>query len=350
MLKLVALSPDCRALKEKAREVLEHATTEAGKQVDAISVYDFDHIVFRASRAEGMWEPDMLFRLFGIFHRTEARTKAYSTGELEIIAQRVRGVSHIPTWSALAPPLSSWRIQQKELYDPAEYINGLHLPIEVGDVFRKTDGAGTKHFIVLGQPCDLMVRSDGKRYPDEGHAVLAEIAETQDPPKHAVELPYFGEQPNQRYFVRLRRVQPIRLCILDLCVYNADGRAALDLNGTCPEGLTPAWKTRFDKSKKLCEKLVRRYETVYEVAADSEEIRRLKADIRGKLASELSINSLFKGAIDLEEGNRKIAFNCQRVKRLCPARAAAMMREYAICLSRPAFEPDLGTPIAEDAA
>ena len=86
MLKLVTLSPSCKRLKEKTANILHQATDYAKEQVGKITVFDFEHIVCRAARAEGMWEPDMLFRLFGIFHRAEARRRASSTEELEKIA------------------------------------------------------------------------------------------------------------------------------------------------------------------------------------------------------------------------------------------------------------------------
>ena len=260
MLKLVTLSPFCKLLKEKTAEILHQATDSAKEQVGNITVFDFEHIVCRAAHAEGMWEPDMLFRLFGIFHRAEARRRARGTEELEEIARHLRLVSNIPTDSDSSPAITTWKIQQEEMYDAGDYVNKLHLPIDIGDIFKKTDGGSSKSFILLGQPCDLMVRSDGKRYPEINEVMLAEIVMSDEQRPYTEELPYFGDDPTQRYFVKLRQVYPVKLYVLDLCVYNEDGRAVFDFASSCPKGLTPAWKKRFDKSKATLEKMVRKYE------------------------------------------------------------------------------------------
>jgi hypothetical protein len=177
MLKLVALSPDCQKLKTKIKSLLDSATAEAAKQVDAISVFDFDHVVFRDSYEEGLWEPDALFRLHGIFHRTELRKSSHVDEDLLALLDRLRTVSLIPTDCETILSPSSWRLQQQEMYEPGDYINALHLPIEGGDIFQKTDGGSTKSFILIGQPCDLMVRTnDGQRHPEITDVHLAEIA------------------------------------------------------------------------------------------------------------------------------------------------------------------------------
>jgi len=176
MLKLVALSPDCAALKRSVKTIIESVTNDSAQQVDKISVFDFDHIVFRSCHTEGVWEPDMLLRLYGIFQRTAVRQKAHADAELGRLLDRVRQVSLIPTDSDSSPATTTWKLQQQEMYDSGDYINGLHLPIDIGDIFQKTSGGSTKSFILLGQPCDLMVRADGKRYPETEDVLLAEIA------------------------------------------------------------------------------------------------------------------------------------------------------------------------------
>ena len=196
MLKMVALSSDCQKLKANIKAHLQAASAAAAAQVDAISVFDFDHVVFRNSFEEGLWEPDALFRLHGIFHRTELRKNSHTDTQLSELLDRLRAVSQIPTDSKSVPSLSSWRLQQLEMYDSGDYINGLHLPIEVGDIFQKTSGGSTKSFILLGQPCDLMVRtSDGKRSPEITEVLLAEIVSSNEPKPNSELLSYFGDEP-----------------------------------------------------------------------------------------------------------------------------------------------------------
>lgn len=344
MLKLVTLSPFCKLLKEKTAEILHQATDSAKEQVGNITVFDFEHIVCRAAHAEGMWEPDMLFRLFGIFHRAEARRRARGTEELEEIARHLRLVSNIPTDSDSSPAITTWKIQQEEMYDAGDYVNKLHLPIDIGDIFKKTDGGSSKSFILLGQPCDLMVRSDGKRYPEINEVMLAEIVMSDEQRPYTEELPYFGDDPTQRYFVKLRQVHPVKLYVLDLCVYNEDGRAVFDFASSCPKGLTPAWKKRFDKSKATLEKMVRKYERLLDKCNSGKSLNR---DTLNIISSTLLNDSIFKATFSRTEGSKQIQFNCQRIKRLCRSRATALLAQYAACISRPAFERDLGKPVED---
>ncbi len=347
MLKLVTLSPSCKLLKEKTADILHQATDYAKEQVGKITVFDFEHIVCRAARAEGMWEPDMLFRLFGIFHRAEARRRASSTEELEKIASYLRLVSNIPTDSESSPAITTWKIQQEEMYDPGDYVNKLHLPIDIGDIFKKTGSGSSKSFILLGQPCDLMVRSDGKRYPDIKEVMLAEIVMSNERKPYTEELPYFGDDPRQRYFVKLRQMHPVKLCMLDLCVYNEDGRAVLNFGASCPKGLTPAWQRRFERPKREMEQIMRKYESLCKCGSDKKKIKTLPQGILNIISSALLNDSIFKATFSHTDGSKKIEFNCQRIKRLCRSRATALLAQYAACISRPAFERDLGKRVEE---
>ena len=56
--------------------------------------------------------------------------------------------------------VSARRLQQLEFYDDGDEVNSLHLPIEFGDIFEDNDG---NRFILVAQPCDLVVRAKGWR-------------------------------------------------------------------------------------------------------------------------------------------------------------------------------------------
>lgn len=71
ILKFAALSPAFDELKQKTKEIIAAASEAAASRVDDVSIYDLDHIVFQVSADEGLWEPDMSFRLHALFHRLE---------------------------------------------------------------------------------------------------------------------------------------------------------------------------------------------------------------------------------------------------------------------------------------
>jgi len=204
-LKLVALSPDFTELKQRTKDIIAKAATTAASRVDEVSIFDLDHIVFRVSADEGLWEPDMLFRLHSLFHRLESRRLAHEGGELEEIAGRLRAVSEIPTKCAtFTPPSNAWRIQREELYEFELHIN------QIGDIFERVDATSEKRYILLAQPCDLMVRSDGRRHPELDRVPLVEVVCAEKAPNYAEELPYFGSSPAERWYVKLKRVHQVR--------------------------------------------------------------------------------------------------------------------------------------------
>lgn len=360
MLKHVALSPDCQRLKAKIKAMLASAVNEAAKRVDGISVFDFEHVVFRGAYVEGMWEPDMVFRLHAIFNRTELRKQSYGDKDLSALLERPRKVSAILTDSESAPALSSWRLQQQELYDSEEHVNKLHLPLEIGDIFQKTDGGSTKSFILIGQPCELMVRSNGKREPDVSDVVLAEVATSEKLEAYikllnlrshaellqlklyAELLPYFGNDPAIKHFVMFRRTYLVSPCVLDMCVFNADGIAAMAVSTPCPDQLTPAWSKRFAVTQEKVKATVGRYAKFAEGRSDDKALlAALRHEAIKVFPPSVSNSSLFKATVSLTKDGGSVAFNCKRVGRLCRQRATALALQYAACISRPAFDREM---------
>ena len=78
----------------------------------------------------------------------------------------LRELDQLRDYPPYQPSLEAERLYQREVYEDAEYLSRLHTPIELGDLFRKENGS--KRFVLVAQPCDLMVRNDGsgRRSPD----------------------------------------------------------------------------------------------------------------------------------------------------------------------------------------
>lgn len=133
-----------------------------------------------------------------------------------------------------SPPSSAWALQRDELYEPYDHINKNYLPLELGDVFERVGVNDAKQYILLAQPCDLMVRNDGKkRHPELDRVPIAEIVCTDDQPAYSEELSYFDELPTKKWYVKLKRIHFVRLDVLDLCVFNQDGIAKFNNTKIC---------------------------------------------------------------------------------------------------------------------
>jgi hypothetical protein len=336
-LKLIALSPNFTELKNKVIKIIKSATSKADKRVDAINIYDLEHIVFRVSGEEGLWEPDMLFRLYGLYHRLESRRLAYRGGQLEKIAKRLRHVSHIPTDTAFKPPSSTWKIQQEELYESGEHLNKYHLPLELGDIFAKTGKDSNKHYILLAQPCDLMVRKNGKRQPDIQYVPLAEVVPLppeKDLPPYSEDMLCFGSGPDEHWFVKLKIIHLVRVYLLDLCVFRDDGAAIIWPGKVAPDGVRPAWQNRYKILSKSFGRIIKQLDLTSSVTGEPPATKGIKSSLKADLLNE----GFVKGQLLKRRDDIGITYNFQRVSRLSRDRAFGLLMAYTSVLGRPAYE------------
>jgi len=325
ILKLLALSPYFGNLKRDAMQIYNEALQQATSDIEKISIYDLDHIVFKTSASEGLWEPDMIFRLYALFQRLRARALAYQTDSLELNAQKLRIVSQIPA-SSKTPFISNvWDIQRTEFYDQDEFINKNHLPLEIGDIFKKTGSTSSKYYILLSQPCDLMIRGSGKREPDIEHLTLAEVTDKET--AYAEELEYFDVDPKKKWYVSLKRIHYVWACILDMCVFNDDGKAIMILKSETPKQFRPAWRARYTLLERHISKIIKRLNK--EIGPRNE-------------YNQIITDSLFKGSYSKSEQIEQIEFNCKRECRLSRERAFGLLMSYTSVLGRPGYEADFG--------
>lgn len=344
MLKHAALAPEFTELKRKTKEILATAATVAADRVEAVRINDLDHIVFRVSAEEGMWEPEMLFRLHALFHRLEARRLAHEGGALEGLAAKLRAVSCIPTDCSQFPaPSNAWTLQRQELYELDDHINRNYLPLELGDIFERVGANSTKKYILLAQPCDLMVRGNGKRSPEPRRVPLAELVEVAgEHPKYAEEMPYFDASPTKKWYVKLKNVHLVCTRILDLCVFNPDGIARMVLNGNAPSGIRPAWKARYDTLSRQCGRAFKRADLLAPVNNEAAALLQLKQKMLKELGGSIFEDDLFKGGVTKVGGVSTLLYDCKRVGRASRTRALGLLMSYTSTLGRPAYDRDFG--------
>lgn len=343
-LKFVALSPDFTELKRKTKEIIEAAASVAANRVEEVSIYDLDHIIFQVSADEGLWEPDMLFRLHSLFHRLESRRLAHEGGALEVIAGKLRAVSGIPTSCELfIPPSSAWTLQHEELYESDDHINKNHLPLEVGDIFERVGTHSNKRYLLLSQPCDLMVRNDGKRHPEMQRVPLAEVVCANDAPYYSEEMPYFGSSPKEKWYVKFKLVHFVRSHILDLCVLNQDGIARMVIGSNAPSNIRPAWKERYGIISRFISQSVREADKLRPAENDSQAVKQAKETIARNIGGVFFNDDLFKGFLSDVDGTRIVSYDCKRIGRISRARAIGLLMSYTASLSRPAYDRDFGS-------
>jgi hypothetical protein len=129
-------------------------------------------------------------------------------------------------------------LRNAEMWDDGDLINGALTPLANGDVFRFDDQepngpTSPRLFVLLGQPCDIALRADGKRISDVAMLVPLiavqddgqPLPDANDPNENdaikAPEIPFRVRA--QRFKLNVRDMAQARLAILDLACFRTDG-------------------------------------------------------------------------------------------------------------------------------
>lgn len=251
-LKVALLTPQFDTLLTHVANALADAHADAIDELKGVSPYAFERLVFAYSNKEGVWEPETLLRLAGISTRKRALTRLRGDAAIHGQVREARRIASLQTSETSettehAAAIAN-QLQHSEVFEDGAYVNGVHLPLELGDVFIKRGGTTT--FILVAQPCDLMVREGGKRAPESEFLTLVRLDSTKpaSDPHHWHEIPFFFPEGVSAY-VLLNRHSFVPPEAVDLCVYNESGSIEINIEGTSPERVTPHWDARFERHR-----------------------------------------------------------------------------------------------------
>ena len=334
MLRLVALSGRCARVKSRAWSVFKASVTAAQVAVERLSVLDFDRIVLASSRREGVWEPDTLFRVFGILMRREARVGLYQDSEILPAVAEARRISAIPEEVADAlgeekPSQEALRIQRFEIYDSDETLSRFCLPLELGDIFETSAG---RRFILLTQPCDLMVRKNGKRNYDDKYGRTGALVElivdhaTSGAKESWQEVPFYNRDTGAPAYADFARVHQVQLAVLDLCALQEDGVAKIEIDAACPERLIEPWKKRYERLQSFFTTALARYE----------ELGRKQVTDELKLLALPVPSATIRLPVTVR--GKTVGYDLKRVMRLRQPWSGVLLSAFSQYQSRAAFE------------
>lgn len=206
----------------------------------------------------------------------------------------------------------------------------------------------------MAQPCDLMVRKNGNRKQAVKEAVLAEVI---DPPggdkaelinqEAFYELLYFTED-GKKQVVSFQNRYSVNLSIIDLCAYQYDGSARLNVNDECPKHVIPTWQKHYLKLVEIAKRSIDEYRRIDDYCQklprqEAEQILSLVSHRLLALPALLPLNSeesLFTGRINLTD--QSVCYELRRCGRLCQAHSTVLLAKFAAFLARAAFEHDFG--------
>jgi hypothetical protein len=349
-LHLMRLSILCGPLQDLRNRVRDHFTNaidETRKKLDTWSVFDFDEAVFRSSQKEGIWEGETLLRVMTVFTTQIARTSVFGDQVVRDLIGFAREASlvQIPyderhQWHSVGRMARAY--QHAELYFESEYVNMHHLPLEAGDVFNCGDTG--ECYVLLAQPCDLMVRGSRGRAHDLKHSRMVPLCLIQDEAANAQGQSYElkeWDDLGKSAFVHFSGVHMVRAVILDLCVTRQDGTATFVADEKLPEAMSDSWQRHM---KMVLKQLKNESKMARELtgALENKKLnisKSLRCFARLKTLPYCSNTGKFKAT----PSDNGFPVNLQRVMRLNAAVTADVLRAFTRYQSRTAFDQSVVT-------
>ena len=299
--KFVFLNRHRTTITKHTSDVLIEAHKKAVAYLNEMDVFTFEHLIFGSSIEEGAWEPDTLFRVMNTISRGEARTLAKTQPDILETTKKFRNL-----WSTRIIPSEqginlAWKYTRREMYEEGSYLNEYHTAIDLGDVFQFK----LKFYVLVAQPCDLMLRQDGKRssFTTEAHLleILSNIGDRNA--SHFYKMKCSDAKDGEPQWAALTRSISVRLDVLDLCTGTKTGDASIHMDLDDPPFILEGQLRRYEKLKK-------HYSEIYDTCKSLEQFSTGTTGSDGELVSKLrkkyilpqgSLTESFGPAVDLEK-------------------------------------------------
>lgn len=331
----------------QARTAVHRSFDEAMSSLNSVPPEQLERYAVDQAYREGVSEMHVIERALTAHMSQSIRTLFGTAPEVLAAAQRLRDLRAIPLKGIIDqadPRLAKFRMA--EVWESKDLINTSFAQLACGDVFEVTVGSQKgKRFILLAAPCDIALRNNGKRSIDTG--TFAPLKTKSDPNKLDNEKEYTlpFEIDGQRWVCDLRDTAPVRLAILDLASFRADGLVRVDKGQGQPAGLMPGQDKIFEERTKVFAAIVSMVE------ADSGSLRAVdtyRDDLQLAFAAPEAFKSVDRGkfegvktqkggAISAQAG---ISWSLRRSGRVRMPYSAAVLDRYVGIISRQAFDID----------
>lgn len=171
----------------KVRAAMTGAAKVAIEAIEKMGVDEFERIIVRSSLVEGAWCPETVTRVVWVSLEKSVRRSLRADQAVHDLVAAIEPLAKLPIDEPSKLLLAhASRLQHLEVVDSATDMDGLFLPLELGDVFEYK----SKRYILIAQNCDLAIRSDGERNRDEHRVIaLVELQTVKPPPASATAAP-----------------------------------------------------------------------------------------------------------------------------------------------------------------
>jgi hypothetical protein len=240
----------CSVVMNRIVAAMSKALDSTREALSHLPVLALDRAIFENSFTEGASEIDVLCRI--LLSRQRTAIDADIAGALDEVhsplarMRKLRLLEKLPELPVENVELiREWR--RDEVFDIGERLNALRAPLVSGDVFLKDKTK--RYYVLLGQPCDLMVRNNGHRSAEE--SAFVRLVTSYEPAK-ASEGRFFevpALEGTARWALDFRDWYSVKLECLEWVSFNNEGRVFFSPTMGLPTGLLPGWEKRFESAQ-----------------------------------------------------------------------------------------------------
>lgn len=337
----------------KAQKTLHQAINDAANNLLSVPPEQLESHVFERGYKEGVSELHVVERAITAHLGKNAREFFGTDGKVLEIAKRLRALRGITLKPINMPPdvhLTAFR--EAEVWESDELLNRALTPIACGDVFEvdpdeSATAASKQKFVLLGQPCDISLRPDEKKRAQDTAFLVPLKNKTVEgkPDLKAPLLPFTlgGEQ----WACDFRNASVVRLSILDLASFRADGRVRVDDGHAAPDhllaGQQTAYSDRTAEASAALEAAVNlesggTINLAFQLAFASADVFRnihtavFEAQTRTKANKQITVRP------------KRVTWRLRRCGRIRAPYSAALLDQYTTVMSRHAFDLDYMSP------
>ncbi|WP_298034240.1 hypothetical protein [uncultured Alistipes sp.] len=150
------------SLNKITTDLLRNAFESALNTYNSIHPATYKRIVIDSSQKEGCREIDTILRLIQIILDKNVKDQILNCPHLCLLNDTAENIAAINSiYTNQFPAINEQLVQFRddESYIEGRILNGVYTPLQNGDIFK----VNSKFYILLCQPCNLSIRSDGQR-------------------------------------------------------------------------------------------------------------------------------------------------------------------------------------------
>lgn len=334
-----------------AAGVVNQGFKAAAEMLLDIPPEQLDQFVVERGYKEGVSELHVLERAITAKLGESLRTLFATDEVVKRSASRVRSLRAVELNANGAPHENLAAFRRLEVWEAADLLNGAFTPLASGDVFETDDaemngGQVARRFLLLGQPCDISIRPDGKR--DQSTAYFIPLIRKEANAQQETKLKEARLQfllDGKQWYCDFRSGSMVNLNVLDLATLRSDGRVRVDENQQASGELLPGLaKIASSRTAKAAELLAKGDTPTDAPLQDFALQLSLRADDVYKAIHLPKLRAKVGGAKPLP---RRVTWSLKRIGRVRMPFSSAMLRDYFAVVGREAFDVDFAdTPPA----